>query len=229
MQVSILRTIGAMQRPRTTISVDTSGTYKVTVTSNNGCTGTASEIVTVNPYPTPVISGDSSFCSIDSSLLDAGSFPHYLWNTGSTNETILTDTTGIYIVTVTNSFGCTGTSAKPVIVKPSPVAAFTGDSVICSGNTIVLNPGSFASYNWSTGSTTQTISVDSANTYTVTVTNASGCTGTASRSISVNPNPTPTIGGGDSVCVGDSLMIYTGFYSHYLWSNGDTTSINYIR
>src|ERR1019366_469318 len=90
------------------------------------------------------------------------------------------------------------------------------------------NSGSFASYNWSNGSTSQTISVDSSNTYTVTVTSANGCTGTASKLITVYSNPTPTIGGGDSVCAGDSLMIYTDFYSHYLWNNGDTTSINNI-
>ena len=52
-----------------TISVSTSGTYFVTVTDTNGCTGTASKTVTVNPNPTPYIIGDSSICSGNSTML----------------------------------------------------------------------------------------------------------------------------------------------------------------
>jgi len=161
----------------------------------------------------------------------------YSWSFGdstfstATNPMHTYSVPGSYIVKLIANASCSihaDTSTMTITVNPSPTPVISGDSLFCNGASSLLNAGTFASYNWSTGSTTETITVTNPNTYTVTVTNASGCTGTASRLITVNANPTPTIGGGDSVCAGDSLMIYTDFYSHYLWNNGDTISINYI-
>ena len=162
---------------------------------------------------------------------------NFSWNFGdnstsnSMNPTHTFTDSGTYTVRLIANGSCNlfaDTSTMTITVNPSPAPVIIGDSVFCIGTISILNSGSFASYNWSNGSTSQTISVDSSNTYTVTVTSANGCTGTASKLITVYSNPTPTIGGGDSVCAGDSLMIYTDFYSHYLWNNGDTTSINNI-
>lgn len=161
----------------------------------------------------------------------------YSWSFGdstfstATNPMHTYSVPGSYIVRLIANASCSihaDTSTMTITVNPSPTPVISGDSLLCIGASSLLDAGTFASYNWSTGSTTETITVTNPNTYTVTVTNASGCTGTASRLITVNANPTPTIGGGDSVCAGDSLMIYTDFYSHYLWNNGDTISFNYI-
>lgn len=42
---------------------------------------------------------------------------------------------------------------------------------------VILNPGSFATYEWNSGETSQTLSANSAGTYYVTVTNEDGCIG----------------------------------------------------
>ncbi|MBK9458637.1 MAG: hypothetical protein IPN94_04210 [Sphingobacteriales bacterium] len=52
--------------------------------------------------------------------------------------------------------------------------------------TLTVNP-TFATYAWSTGATTQSISVNTAGTYTVTVTNANGCSTTTAATVSVTP------------------------------------------
>jgi gliding motility-associated-like protein len=182
----------------------------------------------------PIIGCDSITVTFNNTSTNS---TFYTWSFGdstfstTTNPTHTYSDTGTYTVMLIANASCSihaDTSTMTITVHPSPAPAIIGDSVFCIGTTSILNAGSFATYNWSTGSTTQTVTVDSANIYTVTVTNASGCTGTAVKTIIVNSNPTPTIAGGDSVCAGDSLMIYTVFYSHYLWNNGDTTSINYI-
>ncbi|MCB9446830.1 MAG: M4 family metallopeptidase [Flavobacteriales bacterium] len=70
------------------------------------------------------------------------------------------------------------------------------NSTVCAGDAVNMDAGSgYTAYQWSTGATTQTVTVNpTANTtYSVTVTASGGCTGNTSTSISVNPLPTPTI------------------------------------
>src|ERR1039458_1406530 len=66
------------------------GTYSVTVTDANGCTGTTSQSVTVysNPIPTITPNGQTTFCQGGSVMLDAGSYAAYSWSTGATDEVI---------------------------------------------------------------------------------------------------------------------------------------------
>jgi hypothetical protein len=78
-------------------------------------------------------------------------------------------------------------------------------------------------YAWSTGATTSSISVNSANTYTLTVTSAGGCTATASQAVtsgSVTPGITPS---NPNVCAGPVTLTATGGGT-YLWSTGSTSN-----
>jgi len=62
------------------------------------------------------------------------------------------------------------TASKIITILPSPQINLGNDSFICTGDSVILdagNPG--ASYQWSTGETTQTITIDTAGTYWVEV------------------------------------------------------------
>ncbi|MBW8050682.1 MAG: PKD domain-containing protein [Cytophagales bacterium] len=106
-----------------------SGTYSVTLTVSNvngSDTLIQTSYITVNPLPTVNLGADITFCIGDSAVLDAGaSFSSYLWQDGSANQTLTTDTAGIYFVKVTDLNGCEGNDTVILTVNSLlPVANF---------------------------------------------------------------------------------------------------------
>jgi hypothetical protein len=93
-------------------------------------------------------------------------FSSYSWSTGATTRNIIVNQTGDYTLTVTNSFGAcsTGTSATVhVEVFDSgfqPAITPVGSLTVCQPGYVNLSadPG-FSTYSWSTGATTQNVSV----------------------------------------------------------------------
>lgn len=68
----------------------------------------------------------------------------YLWSTGETTPSITVSTSGSYTVIVTNSSGCSATSAPVVVnnnVLPSPIIAPSGPTTFCQGGNVVLSAG----------------------------------------------------------------------------------------
>jgi gliding motility-associated-like protein len=68
---------------------------------------------------------------------------------------------------------------RNIVVLDSADVELGNDTIIAPGTTIELAPDSvYATYLWSTGSTSSTIEVNQAGVYTLTVTNEYGCTST---------------------------------------------------
>ena len=106
------------------ITVDPTTNTTYTVTGFNGaCSATDSVDVTVYPLPSVSISGTLTYCVGASTTLDAGGFVSYLWSNGETTQTI-SATAGNYTVTVTDSNGCSNTSAQ-VTVSELPLDSAT--------------------------------------------------------------------------------------------------------
>ncbi len=218
---------------QTLSNINSGGTYMVTVTNGNGCTGTASILITVTVIPTPniIVNGPLTFCSgTDSVQFDAGNFASYSWSTGATTRRIVVFTSGTYIVTVTNAGGCTGSSTRVVTVNPTPNPTIVpnGSVTFCIGGSVNLDAGVYPTYHWSTGATTETINnINTSGTYMVTVTSAAGCSATASQVVTVNALPTPiiTANGPIMFCIGGSVTLNAGVgYTNYIWSTGATTN-----
>ncbi len=96
-----------------TITVSAAGTYAVTVSDSpsGGCSGSASESVTIPAPPQVQISGAENLCEGDvTDLAASGNFAQYLWSTGEVAPQITIIQGGNYAVTVTNSQGCTATN-----------------------------------------------------------------------------------------------------------------------
>ena len=70
---------------------------------------------------TPVsIAGDRYFCGEDTITLTASSAVSYLWSTGATSQSISVQDVGVYMVTITDSRGCTATAKHRI----SPIEDF---------------------------------------------------------------------------------------------------------
>ena len=219
------------------ITVSASGTFSVTVTTNSPsgtCTSTSpTTTVTVNPVPTASItpSGPTTFCQGSAVTLVASSATSYLWSNGATTQAITVATSGNYSVTVTNSFGCSATSAPTAVtVNPNPQATITasGPTTFCNGGSVTLTASAGTSYLWSNGATTQAITLNAplgSNNYTVQVTTGSCVSTSAVTTVTVNPVPTASItaSGPTTFCQGNAVTLTASAGASYLWSNGATT------
>ncbi|HRP55365.1 PKD domain-containing protein, partial [Agriterribacter sp.] len=153
------------------------GSYWVTVTKN-GCVAKDTIVITAKPAVDPMFTYmQTGFCGTlsvgftDASIPCSGSIVNYVWDFGDGSPAVSGDnptishnyaTAGTYHVTltVTTSGAVTDSYEQDIIVTGGggPVVDLGADAAICAGGNIVLdagNPG--ATYSWSTGESTQTI------------------------------------------------------------------------
>jgi len=222
---------GGVTPDEDTNTFNLSGTYTVTVYGDNGCFTTHEITVTVNPLPTPNISGNTEFCAGGSTELDAGEdYTAYLWSDDSDEQTLIVTVAGTYSVTVTDDNDCTASSSVTVTVNPLPAPNITGNTEFCEGGSTELDAGGgYTTYLWSDNSNGQTLIVAVAGTYTVTVTDGNGCSTTDDITVTVKPLPAPNITGNTEFCEGGSTELDAGGgYTTYLWSddsNGQTLNV----
>jgi hypothetical protein len=170
--------------------------FALSGTTSNWAAGTASGTCAVFTAPIFTItpSGSTTFCEGGSVTLTASAGASYLWSNGATTQSIVATTAGSYSVTVTNTQGCSSTSAATIVtVNPLPTAVITanGPTTLCSGGSVILTASEGSSYLWSNGATTQSINVSSTGSYFVTVT-TNGCS-TTSSATNVTVNTAPAI------------------------------------
>jgi hypothetical protein len=102
-----------------------------------------------------------------------------------------------------------------------------GIHAICNGQSTTLTASAgFASYLWSTGSTSTSITTSVVDTYSVIVTAANGCSSISPAiTLAVDPVEIPVILalGESTFCEGNSISLTASSGSAYNWSNGATT------
>src|SRR5258706_105671 len=196
-----------VQNPQHTYS--TSGTYTVTliIVTNNGCTDTLVQNVTVNPLPVILTTPSTSICLGDVTIMSASGANTYEW----TPPTALSATTG-----------------STVTANPTPVITADGPTTFCEGNSVNLTVSPVVtgdSIDWSNGEESATINVNASETFTVTITSAEGCSGTsAPLTVTVSPIPIAQItpAGPITICTGfpATLSATTGAGYTYQWYSG---------
>jgi hypothetical protein len=226
----------------------TAGTYSVTITDANGCSGTISGITVTQPAA--ALSGTAFAANVacfggntgEINLTPTGGTGPYTfsWSDGATTEDRSGLTAGIYSVTITDSNGCETTVNGITVSQPASVVSGTAvvTNVSCNGGSngsINLTPtggvGPYV-YNWGGGiTTTKDRSNLTAGTYSVTITDVNGCSRTISG-ITVT-QPAAAISGATVVtnvsCFGDNTgeinLIPSGGTGPYTfsWNDGATT------
>lgn len=178
------------------VSPTTSTTYTVSVTDANGCTGTTSTTVIINPQPIINISGTTNICPGEFATLNATGGTSYSWSNAQTTSSISVSpsTTSTYSVIVSNG-GCADTAFIIVNVNAPPVVSAGLDTTIYWGTSATLsaNAGAGITYNWfpSTGLSCTNCANPEASptvttTYCVIARNANGCTDTSCVTIFVD-------------------------------------------
>jgi hypothetical protein len=170
------------------------GVYSITVTDNNGCSGSTTMVTITQPFvlkdsislvtSVGCNGGNGGLASLG---VSGGTIPYtYLWTpSGQTVANATGLTAGVYTVAVTDNNGCSG-SATATITQPSAIRDSLSSITYpaCNGSkgsaSIGVTGGTSPyNYTWSPNvSTTASASSISAGTYTVTVHDAHGCNST---------------------------------------------------
>ncbi len=217
-------------------------TVWVEVTDFNNCVNSDTLFVLEVPLPQVDLGPDTSICASQSYTLDAGNYANsissYLWSTGQANQTItippnpmLQNTSVVdYSVTVTDTNSCTQSDTMALTTYPLPQPDLGNDTAYCIGDpfSMTLDPGTFVTYQWSTGASTPTITIgpfDS--TYFVTVTDTNGCSNSDDIHVTENPLPNVSLGPDTSFCTGDYFLyiLSPGGFVSYQWSDGSNGQI----
>ncbi len=243
--------VSVAQNPVLETSVLASGgVYTVTATNSLGCTATATATLVVNARPATTATSNSPICESGTISLSSGpdSQTSYAWSGPSSytstaqNPSIANSPisrSGAYMVTVTNSYGCTASAQTTVVVNSNPVATALSNSPVCENGTINLTSGPDAqtSYIWSGPisytSSSQNPAIINATTnmtgnYSVIVSNSYGCKDTAVVAVVVNPNPIAVASSNSPVCENDTVFLTSAPNSQtsYVWSGPSAYNAN---
>jgi gliding motility-associated-like protein len=208
-------------------------TYVVTGTDANGCTNTGSTVITVLQLPI-VTATSTSVCPGAPGTITANGATGYSWNvTPPVMSSILTQTpaaTTNYIVTGTDTHGCTNTAAGNIYVYNAFSISVNNASICAAGQqTATLTASGASTYVWNpvsgitsnTGSTVYSTPSAVSTVYTVTGTSAVGsCTATATSNLTVNPLPQP-IATSNTPCVSQQALSFSctpAGLPLYVWS-----------
>lgn len=229
----------AATTPAIDVSPGLTTTYTVTVTTANGCTGTASFSLQVNELPQISITSQNPEICIGSGIaLTVNSnqtLSSVIWSTEETNTSIYVSpaVTTTYSVTATDINGCVSDSDFELIVNPKPIVHITPNQPnICEGMSIQLEASSNivgTTFTWSNGANGNPITVQpsTTTTYNVTGTSPKGCTGTARATVQVNPLPTMSVNPSQAwICPGDTVQISVSSPDNmtFEWSTGNDGS-----
>jgi PKD repeat protein len=168
-----------------TLTVDRSGTYSVTVTQPNGCTGSKTVSVEIRQRPEVKVNGPADLCEGSSATLytaqEAGTVYH--WNTGAASPAVDITGEGWYRVTAVNTASsCSASDSLYVVGLAAPVIDLGRDRNVCLGQETILTMDDYyyaaAVEWWKDGGqvyNARNFAVSDTGTYNLRVTLANGC------------------------------------------------------
>ncbi|MBU1720682.1 MAG: T9SS type A sorting domain-containing protein, partial [Bacteroidetes bacterium] len=191
-----------------------------------GCTSADTVVLTMNSLPIVDAGSDEEMCAGDTVTLSATGANSYIWSdlqAGQSVDYIAGNIAEVVELSVegTDLNGCKDTDTLQITVY-KVTAAITGDTTICEGESTVLTAAGGDSYQWNTGSVTDTIhSEPIVNTeYWVRAEDTFGCFDADTITVFVHSLPQPDLGP-DTILSGLPVTLDAGSgYADYLWQNG---------
>ncbi|TKK68918.1 T9SS type B sorting domain-containing protein [Ilyomonas limi] len=199
------------------ITVSDIGKYWVT-TDAYGCLSTDSFHVSKTTSPVVKLGNDTALCKGDSLTVFArnpGST--YLWQNGSTTDSLKITKDGVYSVTVTNAKGCIGKDTININALLSPVLSGLQDKIICRDDIAQLSvtaSGNNNSFAWQPDATLSALDIANPTAappdttkYYVSVKNEDGCITKDSVRVNVLARPTVAVRSDTTVCSGEEVLL----------------------
>lgn len=210
----------------TSFNVTKDGDYWLSV-KNGSCFGTDTVNVTLLDTPDVDLGDDISVCQAEDINLNARNddFEH-LWSTGETSQRITATETGIYWVEVSNGICSERDSIEIKLL--SNIQVDLGNDVETCEEEYQLDAGDFGegvAYSWSTGASTQTITVTESNNYEVEV-SIGDCSSGDEIMVDFNGgNLDVSLGEDKTACEGETVLLELDKAADsYLWNDGSTAS-----
>jgi gliding motility-associated-like protein len=209
------------------ITVSQPALYSVLATAANGCTSSDSFLLLPSkPLPVFSLGADTTLCNGQSLRLQV-SLPQATcqWQDGTNSNVYTIGQPGLYTLAVTQQ-GCRSIDSIVISYKPSPVVQLGKDSLLCQGQSLLLdagNPG--ALYRWQDGASTQQTLRSVAGIYRVTV-DLNGCIAADTISLRFDPLPDFSLGPDRSLCASEQILLNPVMNTAlaYLWQDGSTAS-----
>jgi gliding motility-associated-like protein len=206
------------------------GAYNVMVIDSCGRESRDTVLIGARP-PIPFeVSSDRTKCNNDTLQFNAPSgFTNYQWlpayaisATSGANVFVHPSVDTAYVVRAEKSPGCFAYDTIRVTVYHSPSIYLGRDTSFCKGGSTSLDAGGgFDSYLWSSGQTSQTVSLNTAGRYSVIATNNLGCRSYDTIEIkNVWTLPVPALGSNPELCPGERRVLNPGSFSTYMWQDG---------
>ena len=222
------------------ITVSPSSTTVYTVTGAIGtCTNQAVSTVSVIPSSTISIMGNTIICAGQSATLTASGSSNYIWNSGSTTNTIVVNPIISTNYSVTAPIGvCSNTAVATVSVVSIPSLTTSPNTSFCQGasSSVSLTVSGANAYSWANSATLSSATGSAVVASPITTTNytvtgsSSICSNTAIVTVSVNPSPTITAVSFTNTSCGlsNGAIIVTSLPSNntYTWSSGISSTTN---
>ena len=216
-------------------------------TNSNACTAKDSASIAVLPPPVVSLSGiPMSLCNSDAPYTLVGAPAGGTFSgTGVTGN--MFNPAGLnpgshllsYHYTDTSTL-CNSSASVSITIKPSPAANAGADkSISCGGSGVQIGSSPLPTFNyfWSPalGLSNPLIANPLANpphamVYVLKVTDTqTQCSSNDTVVVSVNGVPSVSISSDTVICAGISVSLAAGGASHFIWSNGDTSSVIQVQ
>lgn len=172
----------------------TSGFHWVTLLVENDpayCTDSISKNIESFSPPLVGLEGDSTFCKGENVTIKAYGAAKYIWNTGTTSDSIEVGAPGgKYWMVGFSSTGCkSDTLYFNIAEQPDFDFKLAGIDLICEGESTVLTGLNAYKYLWSTGDTLSSITIKNEGLYKLTGFDIRGCKKYDEIFVSVKPIP----------------------------------------
>ena len=211
----------------------TNTTRFIAIVTNGVCPSDSSNVVGVLTNFTEadfafdnVCIGDEMFFA-DESFIKDGFAVQRNWDfgngTGSTVEdpVVLFEEVGTYDVqlSILSQGLCIDTIIQTVEVYPLPDSTITnlGDSTFCDGDSTILRGEDGLSYLWTTGDSTQFLTVTVEDFYGLTVTDSNLCVNSSEVFIEVWPLPQAEAGNDTTISLGQTTILEGSGGEQYMW------------